>query len=36
MEALAANVKHRIIGTAIVDIPDLQRIDQLEKELTNE
>jgi hypothetical protein len=33
--ALAADVKHKLVGTPIVDISDLQRIDQLEEELTN-
>jgi hypothetical protein len=35
IDALAADMKYKIIGTPIVDIPDLQRIDQLEEESTN-
>jgi hypothetical protein len=31
INALAADVNHKIISTPIVDIPDLQRIDQLEE-----
>jgi hypothetical protein len=27
IDALAADVKRRIVGTPIVDIPDLQRLD---------
>jgi hypothetical protein len=36
IDALAADVKHRIVGTPIVNIPELQRIDKLEEELRNE
>jgi hypothetical protein len=36
IDALAADVKHKIVGTPNVDIPDLQRIDELEEESTNE
>jgi len=36
IDALAANVKRRIVGTPIVDIPDLQRIDELEEDSRNE
>ena len=36
IDALAADVKHKIVGTPIVDIPDLQPIDELEEESTNE
>jgi len=36
IDALAADVKHRIVGTQIVDIPDLQRIDESEEELSNQ
>jgi hypothetical protein len=35
IDALAADVKRRIVGTPIVDIPDLQRIDELEEDLSN-
>jgi hypothetical protein len=30
IDALAADVMRRIVGTSIVDIPDLQRIHELE------
>jgi len=36
IDALAADVKHKIVGTPIVDIPDLQSIDELEEESTKE
>jgi len=36
IDALAANVKHRIVSSPIVDIRDLQRIDELEEESSNE
>jgi hypothetical protein len=36
IDALAADVEHRIVGTPIVDIPDLQRIDDSEEESTKE
>jgi hypothetical protein len=36
IDGLAADVKHRIVGTQIVDIPDLQRIDESEEERSNE
>jgi hypothetical protein len=36
IDALAADVKHKIVGTPIVDIPDVQRIDEFEEESTNE
>ena len=36
IDTLAANVKHRIVGTQIVDIPDLQRLDKFEEESSNE
>ena len=36
IDELAANVKHRIVGTPIVDIPDLQITDELEEEWSNE
>ena len=36
IDVLAADVKHRIVGTPIFDIPDLQRIDELEEESSNE
>jgi hypothetical protein len=36
IDALAADVKRRIVGTPIVDIPDLQRIDELEEDSSNE
>ena len=32
IDVLATNVKCRIVGTPIVDIPDLQRIDELEED----
>jgi hypothetical protein len=36
IDALAADVKRRIVGTPIIDIPDLQRIDALEEDSSNE
>jgi len=36
IDVLAADVKRRIVGTPIVDIPDLQRIDELEEDSRNE
>jgi hypothetical protein len=36
IDALDADMKHRILGTPIVDIHDLQRIDESEEESTNE
>jgi hypothetical protein len=36
IDALAADLKCRIVGTPIVDIADLQRIDKLKEESTNE
>ena len=36
IDALAADVKRRIVGSPIVDIPDLQRIDGLEEDSSNE
>jgi len=36
IDPLAADVKHKIVGTPIVDILDLQRIHELEEESTNE
>jgi hypothetical protein len=36
LDALAADVKHRIVGPPIVDIADRQRIDDLEEESPNE
>jgi hypothetical protein len=36
IDALAADVKRRIVGTPIVDIADLQRIDELQEESTNQ
>jgi len=36
IDVLAADVKRRIVGTPIVNIPDLQRIDELEEDLSNE
>ena len=36
IEALAADVKHRVVGTPIVDSSDLQRIDELEEEPCNQ
>jgi hypothetical protein len=30
MDLLAAEVKHRIVGTPSIEMPDLQRIDELE------
>jgi hypothetical protein len=33
---LASEVKRRIVGTPIVDIPDLQRMDELEEDSSNE
>jgi len=36
IDALAAYVKRRIVGTPIVDIPDLQRIDELEEDSSDE
>ena len=35
IDRLAADVKRRIIGTPIVDISDLQRIDELEEDSSN-
>lgn len=34
--ALAADVKYRIVGTPIVNIPDLQRINELEEVSSNQ
>jgi len=34
--ALAADVKYRIVGTPIVNIPDLQRINELEEGSSNQ
>jgi hypothetical protein len=36
INALAADVKHRIVGTPIVEIPNLQRINELEEDSSNE
>jgi hypothetical protein len=36
IDVLVADVKHRIVGTPIVDITDLLRIDELEEESSNE
>jgi len=36
IDALAADVKRSIVSTPIVDIPDLQRIDELEEDSSNE
>jgi len=36
IDALAADVKRRIVGTAIVNVPDLQRLDQLHQDSSNE
>jgi hypothetical protein len=36
IDALATNVKFRIVGIPIVDIPYLQRIYQLEEDSSNE
>jgi hypothetical protein len=36
IDALAADMKCWIVGTPIIDIPDLQRIDQLENDSSNE
>lgn len=33
---LAVNVKHRIVVTQIVEIPDLHRMDRLEQETSNQ
>jgi hypothetical protein len=33
IDTLAADMKCRIVGTQITDIPDLQRIDELEEDL---
>jgi hypothetical protein len=35
IDTSAADVKDRIVGTPIVDISDLQRIDELEEESSN-
>jgi len=36
INAFAADMKWRIVGTPIIDIPDLQRIDELEEDSGNE
>ena len=36
IDALAADLGHRILGTPLVDIPDLRRIDELEEESRSE
>jgi len=36
INALAANVKRRIVGTPIVDIPDLQTIVELKEDSSNQ
>jgi len=36
IDSLGADMKHRILGTQIVDIPDMQRIDKSEEEPSNE
>jgi hypothetical protein len=36
IDMLAADLNPRIVGTPIVDIPDMERIDQLEEESNNE
>jgi hypothetical protein len=36
IDVLAANMKRRIVGTPIVNIPDLRRIDELEEDSSNE
>jgi hypothetical protein len=36
IDALAGDVKHKIVGTLIVDIPHLHRLEELEEESTNE
>jgi hypothetical protein len=36
IDVLAADMKHRILGTPIIDIPHLQRIDESQEESTNE
>lgn len=36
MKSLAADVNCRIVGTPILDIPALQRIDELEEDSTKE
>jgi len=36
IDTLAADVKRKIVGTPIVDIPDLQRIDELEEDSSSE
>jgi len=36
IDAFAADMKRRIVGTLTVDIPDLQRIEDLEEDSGNE
>ena len=36
IDSLAALKKHRIVGTPIANIPDLQRLDELEEDASNE
>jgi len=36
IDELAADVKRRIVSPPIVDIPDLQRMDELEEDLSND